>query len=321
MNERSAAIREFEKKFKDQLADLSGVLPGAEQFVNINLEDASLQFDNGATFFGSFHESVDSLNALDSAVAGADGKIVEAVDVIMRRHLHLLIQLCLLNPDNLESLFNLYSASAAVVERDPSATRHVLACRIIKSELCNILPSLSSSFPAERVLGRVLGADPLARKLVILTLETLYSGVESRASVAVVENVKHYAARHAIFDQYKKKVEDASASTPEASLLLKLATTELLIPVVSGLSAADIVDQIPLVIALCLRYRGDLEDATSPTAVAEGGEPAVVVESAPGGGDASLTALFHAFSRITRGRPPALSKAGLLYALHRYDEA
>lgn len=316
INRRCAELKEFENSEREELDKLI-VSGSSADFASVNIEDASLQFDAGASFYGSFRESIDALSVLgigdQEDETGAASKAVDTVDSIMRKHLHLLIQLCLLNPDTLESLFNLYGASAAIVANDPSASRHVMACRIIKAEFCNILASLTSSFPPEKVLDRVLLSDPLSRKLVILSLETLFLGSDHVASPEVVEKVRHYVGRQALHNKYKKRGRENSDSETraDANTLEMLLTTELLVPVISGLSASEVVEQVPSIIMLCLRYRGDLEEEMSSTQL--NGQLKNDQSS-----DAPLTALYHAFSRIVRPRPPPLSKAGLLVALHRY---
>lgn len=316
VNERCADLRSFEKDEKEKLSECSALQSSSVEFVSVNIEDASLQFDDGLSHHGSFHESMVALTTLDGASIGdaaADPKVADTVDAIMRRHLHLLIQLCLLNPDMLESLFNLYGACAAILEKNPASSRHALACRIIRSEFCNILASLASSFSPEKVLDRVLCSDPLARKLVILTLETLFVGADNPCSTVLVAKVRLYAARYAIYEEYSKGRPDNTevASIVDPALQLKLKFTELLVPVISGLTASEVVEQVPLIMMLCLRYGGDLEGTLGDASAEDAQNRLPSAESA-------MTALFHAFSRIVRPRPPPLSKSGLIIALHRY---
>ena len=310
VTQRCTSLNDFRKTADREIAGLNELGSNAE-CVSVNIEDASLQFDSGSFFYGSFQQSMDALVSLEEDAAlessgGGDAKTVDSFDAIMRRHLHLLIQLCLCNPDTLESLFNLYGASAAVLQTNPSAHRHEMACRIIKSEFCNILASLASSFPAEKVIGPVLRADPLARKLVILTLETVFSSSLNPASPAVVTAVRHYVDYQAL---YWKLAKDSSSENERTAsdneVMQKLASTELLVPVMSGLTASEVVGQIPFIILLCLRFNGDSEHTEE------------LVED-DDSSEARMTALFHAFSGIVRPRPPPLSKAGLLVALHRY---
>lgn len=308
VTQRCTSLHDFRKSADTEIAGLNE-LGSSEKCVSVNIEDASLQFDGGSFFYGSFQTSMDALVALEDnasvASGGGDAKTVDGYDAIMRRHLHLLIQLCLCNPDTLESLFNLYGASAAVLEQNPSAYRHEMACRIIKSEFCNILASLASSFPAEKVIGPAIRADPLARKLVILTLETVFLSSTNPASPAMVAAVRHYVNYQALYWKLIKDSASESETTEnEPDVMQKLASTELLVPVMSGLTASEVVDQIPFIIVLCLRYNGYSEHA----------EEAAEDEDSS---EARMTALFHAFSGIVRPRPPPLSKAGLLVALHR----
>ena len=312
VKKRCTAIKDLEKEYEHDLSALFEGLDGAN-VDDVNLENASSQYDQGASYFGSFEQSVITLESLseinydDGQAENAETKILNEGDTVMRRHLHLLIQLCLLSPRNLESLFNLYAASAAALDDNPSSTRHSLVCRIIQSELCNILPSLASSFPQEKVLERVFYSDPKARKLVLLTLETLYSTPERQVSSTIVSKVKDYATRHSLLEGHKNLGLDEI----ESELLSKLAVTELLVPIISGLSATEIVEQLPLIIVLCLKYGGDLNGSLLPVSSTES-------DGANGVDSASMTALFHCFNSIVQGMPPALSKTGLLYALHRY---
>jgi hypothetical protein len=90
-----------------------------KSFASVNLEDAVMQFDAGVSFYGSFEASQLALQQTS----------VEEVEASIRRHLHLLVQLCLVNTQLLESLFNLYGSAVSVVDPDADPWGHLVgAC-------------------------------------------------------------------------------------------------------------------------------------------------------------------------------------------------
>jgi hypothetical protein len=286
------------------------------QSLTVNLEDAALQFDGGESFLGSFKDE-----GLSVGGAASDAQ-QDPREPVIRRHVHLLIQLCLLDADVVESLFNLYGCAAKGAGRtDPWASLCTegspalsaaaddevaggqrvcaLLCKVLETEFSNVLPSLTVAFPPAVLLAKTLKSDPLARKLYLMLLDSLQSNMETQATADTVAQARCYGALNKIYRQFPPAEAAISAADQSGrSRLAAAAETELLAPVASGLSTAEAVQMIPAVIDFCLHYY--------PKRFPE-------AERAAAGTASILTA----FNRMVRSRPAPLTRAGLIYALHK----
>jgi len=166
----------------------------------------------------------------------------------------------------------------------------------IKSELSNIVPAMCQHSSVESILGvMTTNTDPACKPLLCHVLRVLYSDYTTPVPANVINKVKDYIRRcseesHASSDASSglTNLLDAGSASPvllPASDMMDPEHLRLLLPLVGGLSAAEMQDSLPRVISLCSDDSEELKGV---------------------------------LIRITKARPPVMTKASLLVCLHRY---
>lgn len=189
-------------------------------------------------------------------------------------------------------------------------SKYTVICDIIEAELSSIIPIISKrqdSLSLFSALTRT-DSDPCIRPLLEITLEIIHTDYTLPASPALIEAVKAYTEsrpfalsmqNHDLKLQLEKEKEEKIEKNEDISEIIKeiemanaafeeekvTASLRLFFPLLGGFSAVEILDLIP-------RLLKTFSD-----------EPEV---------------LKNVFKRIYSARPPALSKATLFAALHRY---
>ena len=162
----------------------------------------------------------------------------------------------------------------------------------IKSELSNIVPAMCHHSSVESILSVMMtNIDPACKPLLCHVLRVLYSDYSTPVPANVINKVKDYIRRceeeslHA--NSGPTDLLDAVGSTSLALPAMGMRDPEhlrLLLPLVGGFSAAEMQDSLPRVISLCSDDSDELKGV---------------------------------LIRITKARPPVMTKASLLVCLHR----
>jgi hypothetical protein len=188
---------------------------GEEKFETIY--DFARRFDRGLAFGRPF-----------STISLSESK--ERVEEHVRRHLHLLTQVVLAHPDLLPVLIDLFAVSQCVCLREDTpasaadvdfkiaeVTRADCVKRLVTAEICNVLPVVLQSHPAEEVLDMLSCVDPLAQDLVLEMLRVMFKEDRIPPSIAAVN-----------------KVREIASYLPESS------REKALVPVIGGLAVSEV---------------------------------------------------------------------------------
>jgi hypothetical protein len=165
----------------------------------------------------------------------------------------------------------------------------------IKSELSNIVPAMCHHSSVESILGvMTTNTDPACKPLLGHVLRVLYSDYTTPVPANVISKVKDYIRRCSEESRASSDTSsgpavllDAGSNSPvllPATDMMDPEHLRLLLPLVGGLSATEMQDSLPRVISLC---SDDTEE------------------------------LKGVLIRITKARPPVMTKASLLVCLHR----
>ena len=310
-------FRFAESNLDDKSSSQLNELHSEQLLITVNLEDACLQFDDGQSFLGSFEPSVLALSA-QAAVDNSSVVTPGSIENVVRRHIHLLMQLCLFNINLLESLFNLYGCAVfSAGQRDPcdylllgqmqngNTPRSIdVVSRVLEMELRNMLPSLIASFSPTTILSTVMRSDPLGRRLFQSTLESIQSNMDVPASPGTVGLTELYSAFNILYRQFVHmgnedvRPELRIPIDPEEVQCNNFARLELLVPVVTGVPPLEFADIFPSLLQFTLKQ----------SRAASSGDSAVV----------NFTPVSTLLCRVVRCRPPLLTKSALLVALHKY---
>lgn len=180
-------------------------------------------------------------------------------------------------------------------------------CDAIKSDLSNIVPAMCQHSSVESILSVMMtNTDPACKPLLCHVLRVLYSDYTTPVPANVIHKVEDYIRRccccsgESMSIPHSDPISSSSNSGPtDISSELQLSATSmsdrdpehlrLLLPLVGGLSAAEMQDCLPRVISLC-----SSSSSSDDTEELKG----VLI-------------------RITKARPPVMTKASLLVCLHR----
>ena len=262
-----------------------------------SLRDAFLRFDNGLSFGGSFPNKSSGLTE----------------EVIAKRNMHLLSQLCLINIDILRSYMDIYSAAttgsllstslselmvtvtetaeaksdvtepvAAASETVPTTKWNLL--KYIHSELSYIIPVVSQKNPPEKIFEVMSKSSTSnARPLLIVVLNVMLQDFTNPPSANLLSSVREFI------------ISASSTFTreevPSDSILFDQMSDDdfkLFVPLIASIPSAEIEKYLPRIIR-------------------------IFIESS------EADYLKFIFSRITKARPPPLTKVKLLVHLHRID--
>jgi len=228
-----------------------------------------------------------------------------------KRALQLLSQICMSNIQLLASFVDIFIAAqcsdrvAAGAAEEPmevdsaadakdasnsTAVRWSLR-EAIKSELSNIVPAMCQHSSVDSILSVMMtNTDTACKPLLCHVLRVVYSDFTAPIPPNVINKVKDYI----------KKCEEASSivcpssepndltsnpvQSPPGHGIRDLEHLRLLLPLVGGFSATEMQDSLPRLLSLC---SDDAEE------------------------------LKGVFIRITKARPPVMTKASLLVCLHR----
>ncbi|KAJ1402692.1 Symplekin tight junction protein C terminal-domain-containing protein [Ochromonadaceae sp. CCMP2298] len=303
-----------------------------------SLYDAYGKFDGGNFIGGAFQGERD-VEELEG-VGGAG----EQTEVQARRVIQLLSQLCVVDLRLLGAFAEMYAVSsraeAEAVESGaeeaaeeakseapedtavsssptPAPAPKWKMTDTLTSSLRNILPAIyGSNSPEEAFTQLAQATAPEARPLLEAALNVLYADFSAPATLAMVSLVRKFATKgvaaaeavaaaavmgeagEAVAGEGEGATEEkeekgavagtgAGAGVEEVVLLYRItdaADFRLMLPLISGLPASEV----------------------------EASLPAIIRQLDP-------EALKVVFSRITKARPPPLTKAALLVALHRID--
>ena len=261
---------------------------------SLDLTSAVTFYNGGALFGGKFENICDLKNGSD-------------VQPFAKRALHLPLQLSLTRPALLVPLIDLYGTARGIqqcqfmqddeagstalftpewrahVKTLPAGCGEVL-CDLLQKDVLNITPAVTtSSLKFDSVFETLLQADVQALPLLISVLNSVLVDLEIPASDHMVHVVRSF------YD-----------SLPEGNKDIRL-----LIPVLGGMTREDVEALLPKLIL-------ELHDDGSSSS--DGGSGA----GEDGDNRKSNAYMRKCIARITRARPPPLSKAHLLVALHRY---
>ena len=266
----------------------------------LDLRTAATVYNSGALFGGKFTDIRAVRNESD-------------VQPYAKRSLHLLLQLSLSRPTLLVPLLDLYgtargiqlhqnasgdeAASGSLSEELKSAVQTLpqgcgeILCQRLQKEVLNITPAVTtSSRDTDAVFETLLQADVQALPMLILVLNSVLVDLEIPASDRMVRVVR------SLFDSLPEENKDI----------------RLLIPVLGGMTREDVEALLPRLILELQQHDGDGDASSAHDSSAVGGA------GADGEGETATEYMRKCIARITRARPPPLSRANLLVALHRY---
>lgn len=256
----------------------------------------ALRSHDGGLLFGQPFESLTTASKMESYA---------------KRYLHLLVQLTLTRPHLLISFLDLYATITVVescqmqqqkqIEQQDTPLVHQNAfeeqvvllpphsgqCirRIIRNEVLNIIPAITTSSKAtDSVFDTLLQSEPLALPLLISVLDIILDDPQIPPSEHMVSMVISY------YEKLPSEDQDI----------------RLLIPILGGMTKEKVQEILPILI---LKLQDD----------DEGENGAGDQEVTKGKAKKKYDYLKQCFTRITRARPPPLSRSHLLVLLHRIN--
>lgn len=239
-----------------------------DEYHRYSLRFAYESYDKGGIFQGSF----------GSAESGAS--------VDLKRSFHLLLQLCLQNKLAIGSLVDVYCLCNTV----ESKAENILSGFVL-AELKSLLPALAQKESADNVVDIVVdfalqNDEVVAYKMVGDALNIVFLDWVQVPTKTILEKVVQFSR---YFHQSPMEVEEAAPSDPSVVAPVALAELndgdfKLMLPLLSGFSAAEVQSNLYRLLKTC-------------------------------GEDSEALQLV--FNRITKSRPPVLSKTQLLVDLHR----
>lgn len=207
-------------------------------------------------------------------------------------------------PGNFELIWNnflsLVSERSIILSR--SATAAWTLPVTLRSELRNVLPAISQGNSLESIF------DVLARRcdrpcwpLMEYALNLLLADLAVPASLTLIQKVRRFVLHDSALETAGDGAEDSGAAeetkemqvddAPSTVSIQDIADTDafkLMLPLVGGVATAEVEAVLPRIVGL---FEEDAEG------------------------------LKKIFARITKARPPPLTKSALLVALHRYIQA
>lgn len=167
----------------------------------------------------------------------------------------------------------------------------------LRSELRNILPAISQGHPLESIFDTLaLRCDRACWPLVEYALTVLLADLAVPASLALIQKVRRFALSEgaseieqgedggAAQETKEMQVDDAAGSATGIRDIVDTDAFRLTLPLIGGVATAEVEAVLPRIVGL---YEEDTEG------------------------------LKKIFARITKARPPPLTKSALLVALHR----
>eukprot|EP01041_Mallomonas_annulata_P002034 gene2034-3952_t len=170
-----------------------------------------------------------------------------------------------------------------------------IVSRVVEKELLHTLvPALARSSPASYLFKSLRHVSPVARSLVLQSLELLLPDPHMPPDEDLILEIRKFAKE--CNEQHKEAMTEELV-TPKGDELVELSPTfeqdlelRLLATVAGGLPAEELLQLLPR-----------------------------MVRALGSGAAADLEILRRTFSRIVQARPPPLSQSALLVALHRID--
>ena len=293
---------DFNKENTDD--DQSMEVDCQDVFYDINEVFASVNFDGGALFGGKFANRI--------------GDCVQD-DIFIKRHLHLISQLCMNKHTLLSVFFNIYEVT--LFDLSPEQNEMQLS----KTYLCQLRHMIE-----KEVLSIIPLLVPVRRSYARQKRHTVPSVTPLEIVSYLVENCNITVTLPLFCLVLDKVMEPISMPASEGLVQLGRLFYEklppgpinicVLLPLLGGMTTSEVVEILPTVI----------RDISSPSF-----HPlaTTIVDRCSEGSDSSEdvskkkeeelvlrnTYMKKAFRRITHTRPPPLSRARLLIALHQID--
>ena len=239
----------------------------------ISLSQAAASFDGGRLYDGQFHAEI-------TAVSGSK------FEARVKTSLHLVSQLCTIQPSLLTAYFDAYVCGAQALQtqsglsREDAELRVQLFTGIITVDLKSIFPVMTKHFSAPALMELVAGTADGAFPLVQTLLTTAHSDVHLAADRKMPALAHAYVLGHpALFGV-------DSMSQPEAVDLSNEKVLAFFQPVLSGFTEEEIVQVLSSILKA--------HNVSSNTDLVKS-----------------------CLTRLVQARPPSVSKALLLTSLHR----
>ena len=262
---------------------VDSMLTDSDKLSELSLKDAFEVYDEGTLYGGQFPVEKDM----------SIGKFESKIKI----YTHLISQLCISDPRLLAPYFDIFATGVAsfqaainspigtsMLPNTPQESKLQSFTATFLVSIRVIVPAISSSHMTKaEVFNIVKNVDTLAFPLVECLLEICQADVHLPASSIMIENVKSFVRnRHDVFPSQAGLQDDSSVR--DGIAYVDPSVMKFLMSIISGMDTESLISVVPFVVIACV-------------------------------GNESL--LNQAFHRIVQARPPSLTKAGLLIALHR----
>ena len=199
-----------------------------EEEEELSLSIASQSYDNGISFNGNFSSS----KSKSLSVSNMTPAVKEKIEVLSRKSLQLLSQLCISEPALLKVLFSIYGAAASankiLLSADPGSdsssttelkkvelkvegekgkedssssgekvrveSKYTIVCDMIEAELSNIIPIISKRKESALIFSMLSSSDndPYVRTLLEISTEIMCSDYSVPANAELIKAVRLY---------------------------------------------------------------------------------------------------------------------------------